>query len=242
VHVGPDGRRRHDRRVCAQSCLSLRSGAPRRDPPCIAACPDALRVVGQELEPEELLREVLRDEPFWRNSGGGVTLSGGEATRQLQPIAALAARLHARGTHVLLETCGLYDGAAFEAQLLPHLDAVYFDVKLADPDAHRQHTGRDNRAIVENLERLARLAPGRLLPRVPLVPGITDGASNLQAIAALLRRLGIDRVAILPYNPLWIPKRLELGLELDYRHERFMSADEVTRCRELIQAPGLKVV
>jgi len=199
-------------------------------------------VVGRELELEELLREVLPDEPFWRNSGGGVTLSGGEATRQLQPVAALAARLRGRGTHVLLETCGLYDGAAFEAQLLPHLDAVYFDVKLADPDAHRQHTGRDNRVILENLERLARLAPERLLPRVPLVPGITDGEPNLRAIATLLRRLQIGRVAILPYNPLWIPKRHELALELDYRHERFMSPAEVERCRALLRDAGLEVV
>jgi pyruvate formate lyase activating enzyme len=227
-----DGSERvHDRGAC-QLCAA-----------CVEACPPgALRVVGRVYSPEELVDQLLIDEPFYRNSGGGVTLSGGEATMNLDFVAEVSARLRPRGIHLLLETCGLFDGAAFEAKLLPFLDAIYFDVKIADPEDHRRYTGKDNRQILTNLSRLAELAAARLLPRIPLVPGITDGKDNLAAIARLLRERALSRVALLPYNPLWVPKRRELTLDSPYQCERFMSRDEVERCRQVLLAGGLEVI
>ena len=209
---------------------------------CVEVCVgDARRIAGRAWEPAALVEALLRDEPFHRASGGGVTLSGGEPTLFLEWVADLAARLAARGTHVLLETCGEFDGDRFCELLLPHLGAVYFDLKLDDPEEHRRRTGRDNRRIRENLARLAREAPDRLLPRVPLVPGLTATPANLEALAAALRALGLARVALLSYNPLWIAKRRALGLDLPYAHAEWLPSGDVERCAEPFRRAGLEV-
>ena len=210
---------------------------------CVDACAAAARrVAGEHHDLDELTALLLRDEPFYRHSGGGVTLSGGEPTVFPRYSGELAARLASRGVHVLLETCGHFDGAAFERHLLPHLSTVYFDLKLADDDQHRRHTGRGNARIRENLGRLVGRGDLEVLPRVPLVPGITDGAPNLRALAAVLLDLGLLRVALMPYNPLWVPKREALGFDLPFAHREWMEADELERCAGVFLQAGVAVV
>ncbi len=154
-------------------------------------------------------------------------------------VAEAARALKARGTHLLLQTCGLYAADPFERDVLPLFDAVWFDVKLVDAAEHERRTGRDNGLILANLRRLAALVPDRLLPRVPLVPGVTDTGGNLRAAAALLRDLGIGRVALLPYNPLGVAKNREIGREPAYDREAFMPPAEVERCRGIVLDAGL---
>ncbi len=216
---------------------------------CVDAClEEARRLVGEALEVDEVVRRLLRDAPFYRRSGGGVTFSGGEPALHPTFAGQVAERLQAEGIPVLLETAGLFGWSAFATHLLPHLTEVYFDLKVFDPAVHRQVTGADNRRILENLRRLAvRAARGdvELLPRVPLVPGITTEAENLAAIAAFVRDLGLPRLALLPYNPLWIAKRRGLGSGeggLRYHHDRFMQDAEVEPCREVVRRAGVEVV
>ena len=90
--------------------------------------------------------------------------------------------------------------------------------------------GRSNRRILENFEALVRSDRVPLLPRVPLVPGITDGVENLSGIAAFLQGLGLRKVALLPYNPLWLPKIESLGREGTYRCDRLMTPAELESC------------
>ncbi len=108
--------------------------------------------------------------------------------------------------HTLLETCGVFRLKAFRDHLLPYLDQIYYDVKFIDEGLHQRYTGRPNPVILENLEALATLAPGRVLPRVPLIPGLTATPGNLRAIGVFLRRLGFAEARLLPYNPLWSKK------------------------------------
>lgn len=124
---------------------------------------------------------------------------------------------------------------------MPHLSTIYFDLKLADPDSHRRWTGRDNATIHDNLRRLAALGELDLLVRVPLVPGVTDGPDNLRALAALAHGAGLRRLALLPYNPLWLGKRRALGLDMPYTHATWMSADEIGACRRVVEAEGVQV-
>ncbi len=230
---------------------------------CVEACPGrGVRLVGAYHEPEDLAELAALDLPFFRNSGGGVTLSGGEATLYPRYLERLLAALGAREVPVLLETCGHWAWPVFERRILPYLDTIYFDVKLADPVAHRRYTGRDNAIILANLRRLAELTQGEagagagggdscsasssggrrsrpfeLLVRVPLVPGLTATPENLAGIAALLRGLGLHRVALLPYNPLWLAKADGVGRDQTaggtsppYRHAEWMSQAEKDEC------------
>ena len=220
------------------------SGRCRACGACVVVCPaGARRVVGEPRALDGLLRQLLRDVPFYRRSGGGVTFSGGEPTLHMAFAAALAEELAAAGVPVLLETCGHFDWDAFSSRLLPHLSAIYYDVKLADDGEHRHHTGRGNLRIWRNLERLAARGAPPVLPRIPLIPGVTDTADNLRALARGLRGVGLDLVAVLPYNPLWIEKRLAQGRgPLAYAHEDWMSAGALARCRETLEREGLTIV
>jgi pyruvate formate lyase activating enzyme len=210
---------------------------------CVQICPaGARRVAGQAYTVEALAELLLRDEPFYRHSGGGVTFSGGEPALFAPFAGAVASALRQRSVHVLLETAGHFDWAPFAEWLLPHLSAVYFDVKLADPELHRRFVGVTPERILLNLRRLKEAHACELLPRIPLIPGITDSDANLKSLGGLLRDLGFDRVAILPYNPLWISKRRALSLDLPYAHTGFMERSEIERCRRALAASGLEVV
>lgn len=244
--------------ACARSC-PVKVARPGVEPEsrtrclrcglCVEAClPAARRLVGEAMQVECLLARLLRDRPFYQRSGGGVTLSGGEPALHPAFAGALARGLGEAGVHVLMETAGNFGWAGFATHLLPHLDTIYFDVKVLDEVRHREATGVSNRRILENLRRLWALGRGgtpSLLVRVPLVPDVTSDAANLGAIAAHLRGLGMDRVALLPYNPLWIPKRRGLAegdAGLGYRQERFLEPVELEACREVVRGEGLEVL
>jgi pyruvate formate lyase activating enzyme len=194
---------------------------------CADACPSrAVRRVGRYHAPARLAELLLRDLPFYRHSGGGVTFSGGEPTLYPHYLTAVLGPLREAGVHVALQTCGQFDYDVFAATLLPQLDLVYFDVKLADPEAHREHTGVRNDRILANLARLLREATIPVHPRIPLVPGITDGLANLRAIAAILKDAGARDVALLPYNPLGLAMAERLGRAPPPLPSRFTPPEE----------------
>ena len=203
----------------------------RRCGSCAAHCPaGAIRLVGRYYTPAALAAIVSEDLPFYLNSGGGVTLSGGEPTLYPRYQAPFLQALKFKGIHVNLETCGYYHRPAFEKYIQPYLDLIYFDIKLIDSAAHRRHIGRGNRRILENFTALIRSGKVPVLPRVPLIPEITTAAENLAGIARFLKGLGLKRVALLPYNPLWLPKVESLGLESSYRCDRLMTPEEIEQC------------
>jgi pyruvate formate lyase activating enzyme len=202
---------------------------------CVEVCPSgALRLVGRERPVEDVMAELARYEPFHRASGGGLTLSGGEATLHPQYCGSLLREARARGIHTLLETCGHFVWDRVRTHMLPWLDEVYVDVKLMDPGLHRRHCGTDNRVILDNVAALVAFSGAggpTVLPRVPLVPGITATDENLTAIASFLRALGVSRVSLLAYNPLWHDKAATVGVVPAFAGEGWMSREDDERCR-----------
>lgn len=195
---------------------------------CAEACPSgALERVGRPMGVDEILAGILPDKPFFDVSGGGVTLSGGEPTLCMDFTSDLLGALKAHGLRTLLETCGSFDLARFMDRLYPYLDAIYYDLKIMDRAAHKRFCGLPNERIIDNFRQLcfaARRDGKTLLPRTPLVPGITDGEENLRAIADFLRNLGVERAALLAYNPLWHEKSGKLGLDDPYKEDPSMTA------------------
>ena len=216
---------------------------------CAEQCPSgALHRICREMSLEQMVATVVKDRPFFDNSGGGVTVSGGEPTLFLDFLSELLAALKAERVRVLIETCGLFNLERFEKSILPHLDTVYMDLKLFDDDAHRRYCGTGNRTILRNFTRLNQLSRGNgftLLPRTPLIPGITDTPENLAAIADFLGDNRVASARLLANNPLWMAKNRKIGA-LDPCAEGdpmrcWSSAEHLASCRKIFLDRGIAV-
>jgi pyruvate formate lyase activating enzyme len=194
---------------------------------CAGVCPgDGLRLIGRYYPVEELVEILLRDLPFYRHSNGGITLSGGECTLYPNYLECLLKSLKSRQIHLALETSGYFNYDVFRQKILPYIDLVFFDIKIADPDSHQKYTGKSNRKIFDNLRRLLQEKPAVVHPRIPLIPGITSTRENLSAIVEFLCEAGARDVTLLPYNPLGIEMAVSLGRPKASLPEAFMTPDK----------------
>ena len=197
----------------------------------IAKCPSqALERVGYWISLDELLYRVLIDKPFFQSSGGGVTVSGGEATLQPKFLEQFLQGLKKEQVSTALETCGFFNYHTFKKRILPNLDCIYFDLKLINEDTHRHFTGQSNKPVLNNLIRLLNEAQIPVNVRVPLIPGITATKKNLSEIAGFLKKQDIKAVYLMPYNPLWVDKLDKLGLTPKYDYRQFMNDEQLAAC------------
>lgn len=194
-----------DRSICT-TCLQ-----------CVDVCPSkALSAVGRTASVDELVDDVMCYKSFLLASGGGVTLSGGEPTLFTDFTSELLRRFKLEGLHTLIETNGRFRFEEFEAAILPYTDMIYLDMKILDRDEHRRFCGTHNDAIVENFLRLHRLSRTRaftIVPRTPLIPGVTDTDENIRGLARFYSDHGVPRTMLLKSNPLWAEKyeKLDIG-------------------------------
>jgi pyruvate formate lyase activating enzyme len=195
-------------RACPNGAVRLEGGKPvfhrgdcRGCGRCVPACPNEARTIsGKEMTVEEVLQEVLKDLKFYKKSGGGVTLSGGEPLAQPHFARELFRRCKREGLHTTLDTCGCAPWSSIK-RVLEYVDLVLFDIKHPNAAKHAEATGRDNRLILENAKRIAKLKPMRV--RVPLIPGFNDSAETVGEIVRFAEaELGGPAIDLLPYNRL----------------------------------------
>lgn len=212
-----EGRHELDRAAC------VRCGK------CVEQCPaEALELCGRSLTVEEVMTEVRKDRVFYENSGGGMTLSGGEPMMRPEFTFALLDAAKKEGIHTALESCGFAPREEFE-RILPVTDLFLFDIKTMDEAKHLRLTGRDNRLILSNLEFLSG-AGAEIVLRCPLVPGLNDTPGELARIGELAERLsGVTGIDVEPYHPLGVSKAERLGQSPAYSAE-FASAEFVETC------------
>ena len=183
----------------------------------VEACPTgALQGVGEHVQSGELLKRLLRDRIFFDDSGGGVTISGGEPLTQAAFVTDVLRLLRAEGVHTALDTCGfgrwpdLRDAAE-------HASLVLYDLKLIDPVRHKAATGVSNEIILDNLRVLAGVHPAIWI-RVPIIPGVNDDQANMEATADFVHSVpGIRQVDLLPYHPTGEAKFARLGIDYALR-------------------------
>ena len=187
-HRIENGVHRLDRRLC-RGCGT-----------CLEAClHDALVLYGRRVTPEEICREVLADRIFYRESGGGVTVSGGEPLLQAEFCAELFSRLRGEGIHCAVDTCGEIPWEAFET-VLPRTDLFLYDLKQMDPEKHRRCTGVSNQRILANLQSLSETGKPVEI-RMPVVPGFNDAEADFAAAGTFLSGLrNIRGVRLLAYH------------------------------------------
>ena len=190
----------------------------------------------REISLEDLLYRVCIDQPFYHASGGGVTVSGGEATLQMEFLHHFLKALKEKGIHTALETCGFFNYRRFHSQLLPYLDLIYYDLKLFSNELSKRYTGQSNTLILKNFERLTQQKDLNIKVRVPLIPDITTSKDNLSQIANFLKEHNIDKAALMPYNPLWHDKAIKLHMQPRYQRREFMSTEEIQNCIHTFQS------
>ncbi len=179
---------------------------------------------------DELLYKVVIDKPFYRSTGGGITLSGGEATMQMTFLNSFLKELKKEGIHVALETCGFFNIDSFRDRILPHLDLIYFDLKLINDEKSRFYTGQSSRPVLENFLYLIREANVPVFPRIPLIPEVTATKENLSDISRFLKDQNVEVCSLIPYNPLWQDKLVALGLASKYKGSSYMTGEEEQTC------------
>ncbi len=194
---------------------------------CTTECPgNGLRQVGSYFPIDTLTEILLRDYSYYRYSGGGVTLSGGECTLYPDYLEILLKWLKARDIHLAIQTSGFFNYNIFSRKILPHLNLIYYDIKIADPVVHKKITGKTNNKILDNLYRLIQETEVEVHARIPLIKGITSTKENLSSIINILLEAGVKDVSLLPYNPLGFEMAAKLGKPKSPLSEEFMKHDE----------------
>ena len=204
--------------VCPTGAHTLENGVHQFHRDCCIACGrcaevcvgNALTLYGEGKTVEELLPELLQDQEFYQNSGGGVTLSGGECLLQVDACVALLKALKKNGVHTAVDTCGFVPRKALE-KVIPYTDIFLYDIKAFEGKTHKAGTGKSNQKILENLTFLDDMGC-KIEIRIPLVPGYND--EEIDAIAKFVHSLkNITKVEILPYHNLAGSKYQALGLQ-----------------------------
>jgi pyruvate formate lyase activating enzyme len=175
-----------------------------------ACCSGALHMTGAVMSVEKVYETVARDIPFYNNSKGGVTFTGGEPTYQPEFLTAMASEFKRRGLHLVIETCGFFHwDSAVEA--LELMDIIYLDIKHVDDAKHREVIGEGTELILANARRLDALQkPIRV--RVPLVPGFNDSPEEFSGILRFASELkNLDKVQVEPYHRFGMSKYDHIG-------------------------------
>ena len=195
-------------KACPSQALAMKDGRPVLDKEACTLC-------GRwEYTVKELVKELMKDQIFYEDSGGGVTLSGGEVmTMDMDYILAVARELKRQDITLTIDTCGYVQYERLQA-LLPYVNTFLYDVKVMDPELHKKYIGADNKLILENLVRLARDG-ARIYIRIPTIKEVNGNEKNMRETIAFLKEHDIHpaQVNLLPYHDTGSGKYPKLDME-----------------------------
>ncbi|MBI4763251.1 MAG: glycyl-radical enzyme activating protein [Deltaproteobacteria bacterium] len=210
---------------------------------CVRACPaSALEVIGKTYTIDELAARALQDRVFYEKSGGGVTLSGGEASLQTDFSMALMKRLRRERINLALDTCG---GTKWPnlRRLVEQADLVLYDLKLMDRDQHRELTGISLDLVLENARAISK-AGKPLWIRTPVITGINDSVKNIRKTARFIKKNlpTVERYDLLAFNNTCASKYQRLGLSWDLEKEGLIPEEDMETLARAARKEGLDFV
>jgi pyruvate formate lyase activating enzyme len=237
--------------VCPNNAIQLVNGKAIRDRElctvcgtCVAACPNnVLEIIGKEMSVNELIEIVIRDKPFYDNSGGGVTISGGEPTIQAPFLFELLEALKNEKIHTAIETCG-YFKENLNPKLINLVDLFLFDIKHINSEIHLHYTGVNNERILANFKMLlSKVGNERIIPRIPLIPNVNIDLNIINSIAEFLREINYNGpIHLMPYNKLAKTKYEKIGKGESYKEMGDLTEAMINKITETFEHQSFKVM
>lgn len=206
---------------------------------CAEKCPaNAREIVGKKFSVDGLMQEAEKDVPFYDESGGGITISGGEPLAQPMFLNAFSSACKKEGIHVALDTNG-YAKTEIVMKVSRNVDLFLYDLKVMDDKKHKLHTGVSNKLILKNLKRLDSLGK-RIIVRFPLIPSVNSDEENVRSMSDFVSRLkNVEEIDILPYHRLGVEKAKRLGKTA--KSFKNLSNEMVENIAKELKSFGLKV-
>ena len=231
--------------VCPAHAIHLRQGRITIDPVrcdscgmCVHECPaKALKNEGERRTVQEVMDVVMQDLPFYEESGGGITLSGGEMLAQPAFAKSLLKAAKANGLHTCAETTGFAQSDVF-ASVIEDLDMILFDVKHWDDAKHKEGTGVGNALILANL-RYAIDQGKDVLPRIPVIPGFNDSLHDAAKLAHVIQQAGGTRCQLLPFHQFGENKYEQLDRDYAYKDVQAYHREDLEEYRQIFTDNGI---
>ncbi|MCB2295630.1 glycyl-radical enzyme activating protein [Clostridium algoriphilum] len=206
---------------------------------CVEVCfSEALNMAGNVKSVKEILTELSKDDIIYRRSGGGITLSGGEALAQPDFTKELLKGCKAKGFHTAIETSGFTSRTVLE-RVLPWLDLIMLDIKHMDSNKHKEYVGQNNETILENAKIIAQSGKP-LIIRIPIITGFNDDENNIRATAKFVVSLKkVKEIHLLPYHRLGQNKYDYLGYKYKMPELKPPLEEDMTYLKKVVEAEGL---
>lgn len=208
---------------------------------CVEVClPSAIEITGQYMNVEEVVEECSKDELFYRNSGGGVTLSGGEPLYQPEFAMNLLRACKEKGLSTAIDTSG-YSAWEMLDKVLQYTDLVLYDIKHIDSEMHHSGTGVKNDLILKNLERIVDTKRARVWIRIPVIPNYNDSEQYIERLATALTKMPVEKFSLLGYHEWGKPKYEFLGRDYPLDSSVSPSQERLQTLSDIMQSKGLQV-
>ena len=232
---------------CPSGAIQIKNGIPITEKEkcilcgkCIEKCPALAReMIGKKLTTEEVIKEIEKDLVFYKESGGGVTFSGGEPLGQSEFLEGLLSGCRKKKIHTAVDTSG-YISWEILNKISPKVDLFLYDLKLMDNERHKKYTGEFNELILENLKNLSSVH-NNILVRFPVIPGINDDYQNIKEIGKFLSSLKITQVSLLPYHYIGIDKYRRLGMTYKLADIQPSSEEKLSEISAILRKFNLNV-
>lgn len=209
----------------------------KRDLSWVECCPTgALDIKGRVVSVEEVYKEVMKDEIYFRKSNGGLTLSGGEALKQAEFAKEIFKLMNSQQISTAIETAGNIPYSSIQ-MVLPWTSLFLFDFKLYDSEKHKKYIGVNNDLIKENLKRLS-LEHDNIHVRMPVIPGVNDDFANLEATVNFLKSIGIKQFSLLPFHQYGSNKYDSIGLNYGFSSAVPPTEESLSSMNEYLLANG----
>jgi len=208
---------------------------------CVNVCPaSALTIKGRKMTVEQVVKELKKDAIYYRKSGGGITLSGGEPLVQSDFSQEIFKACKAQGWHTAIETTGYATPETIE-KVFPYIDLALMDIKNINSDIHKEYTGISNEIILENVKQVSKIT--KMVVRVPVIPNFNSSEQSILETCKFVKTLNnVDTVHLLPYHTYGENKYDLLGRDYLMKESKSVNSDEIENLKKIVESQGIKCI